>query len=459
MKKTLLLFAVLICCITFSVKAQSPYAVGDTMYVGGIWYKVTDAVNRYVEVTNDNKGDTLWTEATNKYSAAVNIPEIVLNNANAEIYLVNAIGENSFYKCIDLNTVIIGNSVKVIGKAAFYRCSALTSVIISNSVTSIGEVAFCRCTALTSIIIPNSVTSIGEDAFYRSALVSVIIDNSVTTIGDGAFAFTALTSVTIPETVTAIGCFAFFECSNLETINFNATNCIYNGGAISSAMFSGNLLSTLNIGENVQTIPGDAFSQCYTLTSIINNAVIPQQIIDIDWQFPFYAALTDIPVYVPCGSLSAYQNSGWGEFFTNIIPMADSVIINDTILFDESYTQNGFNIANVVADTICYNVLQNANGCDSIITLNLIVLPSTNSVQTINTPKLRIFPNPATDYITVETQLITSLQGETVTITDLSGRTVAVETANAESKINVSALSAGIYLVRVGDRVEKLIKK
>ena len=53
-----------------------------------------------------------------------------------------------------------------INQYAFYRCTNLTSVTIPNSVTSIGADAFYNCTGLTSVTIPNSVTSIGEGAFY-----------------------------------------------------------------------------------------------------------------------------------------------------------------------------------------------------------------------------------------------------------------------------------------------------
>ena len=48
---------------------------------------------------------------------------------------------------------------------AFYKCDNLTSVTLSNSVISIGESAFEGCTGLTSIKIPSSVESIESYAF------------------------------------------------------------------------------------------------------------------------------------------------------------------------------------------------------------------------------------------------------------------------------------------------------
>ncbi|MBP5366572.1 MAG: leucine-rich repeat domain-containing protein [Bacteroidales bacterium] len=129
---------------------------------------------------------------------------------------VTSIGGGAFSDCSVLTSVCIPNSVKNIGEYAFYCCNGLTSVTIGNSVTSIGERAFHGCSGLTSVTIPNSVTSIGSAAFWNcSGLTSVSIPNSVTNIGDCAFwDCSGLTSVTIPESVKNIGPGTFCSCRN-----------------------------------------------------------------------------------------------------------------------------------------------------------------------------------------------------------------------------------------------------
>ena len=58
-----------------------------------------------------------------------------------------------------------GYPVTSIGDQAFYWCYSLTSVVIPEGVTSIGDEAFYWCESLTSVTIPSSVTSIGNYAF------------------------------------------------------------------------------------------------------------------------------------------------------------------------------------------------------------------------------------------------------------------------------------------------------
>jgi uncharacterized repeat protein (TIGR02543 family) len=89
-----------------------------------------------------------------------------------------------------------------------------------------------------------------------------------------------------------------------------------------------------------------------------------------------------------------------------------------------------------------------------------------NGISGINADvELIIYPNPAIDNITVDIQDIFQKPEypNNVTITDLTGR-VVVETRHATSLqnriiIDVCHLSAGTYIVRVGNKIGKLIKK
>ena len=286
----------------------------------GIYYSITDATNKTVEVTF--KG-TSYNEYSHEYTGSVVIPESV-TSYNGITYSVTSIGYGAFCGCSSLTSVVIGNSVTSIGnsafsgcssltsveipssvtsigKYAFSGCSGLTSVVIGNSVTSIGNSAFYCCTGLTSVEIPNSVTSIGNYAFaYCSGLTSIEIPNSVTSIGDMAFSdCTGLTSVEIPNSVTSIGNSPFAYCSGLTSINVAAGNARYDSRDNCNAIIETET-NKLTVGFKNTVIPnsvtsiGDwAFAYCFGLTSI----EIPNSVTSIgDWAFAYCSGLTSIEI-------------------------------------------------------------------------------------------------------------------------------------------------------------------
>ena len=60
------------------------------------------------------------------FEGGITIPEKVRD------YTVSVIGNNAFYKCTGLTSVIFPNSIKIIGSAVFSGCSKLTTLDVSN---------------------------------------------------------------------------------------------------------------------------------------------------------------------------------------------------------------------------------------------------------------------------------------------------------------------------------------
>ena len=245
-----------------------------------------------------------------------------------------------FTNCPSLTTVSFGNNVHYLPAYLFSGCSSITgSLSLPNSLLGIGQYAFQGCTGLFgSITIPNSTTEIGQMAFYGC---------------------TGITSLTIGSNVNTIGTYAFGNMSNLTTVNYNAVNCAYSNYAFETT------ITTFNIGSTVQMLPDQLIWNCQNLssisfpstltrigsmnfyscgltgtlilpssltdvgygacnmnmgiTSIQSNAVIPPT---IETMYGIANAFNngnyDIPVVVPCGSVSAYQNAPGWSYFTNI---------------------------------------------------------------------------------------------------------------------------------------------
>ena len=235
--------------------------------VEGIYYTITDATNKTVEVTYRG---SYYNSYDNEYTGSVVIPESVTYDGTT--YSVTSIGEIAFRGCTGLTSITIPNSVTSIEHDAFAYCTGLTSITIPNSVTSIENYAFLGCKELTSITIPNSVTSIGNHTFDGcTELTSITIPNSVTSIGNYAFlGCTGLTSITIPNSVTSIGNDAFNGCTGLTSITIpNSVTSIE-----SYAFYYCTGLTSVVIPNSVTSIEDYAFYYCSGLTSIeIPNSV------------------------------------------------------------------------------------------------------------------------------------------------------------------------------------------
>ncbi len=103
-----------------------------------------------------------------------------------------------------------------------------------------------------------SVTSIGNYAFWEcSNLQSVTIPNSVTSIGIGAFySCSNLQSVNIPNSVTGIGNNAFENCSSLQSVTINGNPKIWDSAFVGTP-------ATVTMNLTASPIDGDYWTTFY----------------------------------------------------------------------------------------------------------------------------------------------------------------------------------------------------
>lgn len=148
---------------------------------GAIYGVCTECGSTLKQYEYTVSGDTATITKYRGSGGNITIPSVI------DGYKVTAIGEDAFYKCESLRTVVIPDTVTSIGKSAFFYCTILDQVAFEGGITSIGDYAFAA-TKLKEIKLPDSVTHIGDYAFsYSYDLETVIIPNSVKTIGVGAF--------------------------------------------------------------------------------------------------------------------------------------------------------------------------------------------------------------------------------------------------------------------------------
>jgi hypothetical protein len=257
---------------------------------------------------------------------------------------VTSIGQNAFFDCTNVTSIMIPGSVTSIGEAAFIDCSGLASVNVPNSVISIGNYAFLGCTSLTIVTIPGSVNDIGYGAFsgcnsltgvyfmgnapsvdpnvfssdstatvyYSSgntgwsstfAGLSSLLWNSSSlsqfnfTANAGTFTITGYIgtggAVTIPFVinglpVSGIGYDAFYPCSSITSVTVPGTVSSIGGSAFSFCVN----MTNATLLDGVTTIPGEAFFNCSSLT----NVTIPASVTSIGQQAFSATALTSVNI-------------------------------------------------------------------------------------------------------------------------------------------------------------------
>lgn len=434
------------------VELTCPGTIGTESWSG--FTKPTGGVVFPINVQHNGITYTVTSIGSYAFYDCIGLISVVIPNS------VNSIGSSAFWDCGGLTSIAIPNSTTSIEDDAFNTCIGLTSIFIPNSVTHIGRNPFGGCRSIEQIIvdigntvydsregcnaiiksntnelitgckntvIPNSVTSIGVWAFlYCTGLSSIVIPNSVNSIGTYAFyGCTGLTSVVIPNSVTYMGTNPFPSCNGLEQIIVDIGNTVFDSREGSNAIIktSDNELVTgcknTVIPNSVTSIGSHAFRFCNNLTSI----VIPNSVNSIgDFAFDYCDGLTsmtvmtddppalgisafsrvpkDIPVYVPNGSIEAYQNaSGWNEF-TNYIGYITDISAH-----------NGISIS--------------------------------------------IFPNPTTDHITIEAEDI-----KHITISNLLGQTIYDGNASGNAfEYEFGKHEDGVYLIRIETAIGEATKR
>ena len=201
------------------------------------------------------------------------IPSIVSHNGAS--YVVTSIGDQAFYLCHNLISVVIPETVLSIGNEAFNHCTGLTTLTIPNSVISIGNSAFANTYSLTSMTIPDNVVTFGNEVFRNSGVSDVTLGNGISSIGSNTFNYCAnLTTVTLGNGITSIGEQAFMWCENLTSINIPAT---LTSLAKNAFAYCENLTS-IELPSTLTSIAEQAFIGCASLPSVI----IPEGITRIE---------------------------------------------------------------------------------------------------------------------------------------------------------------------------------
>lgn len=223
------------------------------------------------------------------------IEEIVIPDS------VEIIGDYAFHNCTSLKSIDYP-PMDYIPIGAFSGCSSLTEFVVPETVEAIGAYAFGGCTSLSSVTLNEGLKQIGYSAFSKArmgngypCISEITLPESLEYIGDYAFSYLAVNKITIPagvreirdyafesskiseltlnEGLEIIGSNAFYNCENLEAIDFPDTVSYIGRGAFRLCK----KIKSIEIPPLVSEICDGAFASIYGIESI----VIPTTVIII----------------------------------------------------------------------------------------------------------------------------------------------------------------------------------
>jgi len=423
---------------------------------------------------------------------------------------VTTIGASAFYGCQGLTSVTIGKRVHSILNDAFYNCTTLANTHYSGTLTQWCGIDFYNSSSnpvaysgnlyinnqpMINMVIPDSVTAIRNYSFYGcSGLSSVTIPNTVTTIQGYSFAYCDhMTSLTLGSALTSIGSYAFRENTALSSITSLATIAPSINSSFYQTSFSsipkyipcGSSSSYRNRWGNWNSyyeLAGPSFA-VYTADSTMGNVNILVQPSCTTQTASFVAApllgyrfdhwsdgITDNP-----RTFTVTQDTLLAAFFMLDDIPHDTVYVylHDTITVGEPMDFYDLSVNSVQSTGIAVGSGHFSEG--TVVEIAAIPVAGNHFVQwsdgntenprhvtvdrditltaMFDVDQVGVTDVPAPNgYATVHDNVITvhGVAGQRVRIFDAVGRLLSTE-MNARETQHFRMMSAGVYLVQVGD--------
>ena len=242
---------------------------------------------------------------------------------------------------------------------------------------------------------------------FKETTTNLVIEEGVTSIGGSAFQdFTALISVTFPKSLTRILALAFDSCNKLPSVKF--PDSMEEIGYL--AFNECESLTSVELPKNLSLLAGSAFRNCVSLTSVTIPAGVKRIIPSAFEGCKNLKSLT-VDMKTPPNIKDAFKG----------VPVA-----NVTLTVPKGSK------AAYAAAPVWKEFKQIAD----------------STVANASVPEARIYAAEGLVYIALP-------QAATVRIYSLNG--VLVRSLTAPAGLTTVALPTGIYIVRTGERTEKVL--
>lgn len=235
----------------------------------------------------------------------------------------------AFQESENLRTVSFAEGLTLIPARMFFGCHAIQKLYIPDNVSEIGEGTFSDCQGLSEIHLPASLETLHNRMFRGCPLRELEIPAGVQTVEESALLGTLLTKLTVnpnnkvfdsrdncnavirtKDSTLVAACNGSFIPESVDSIGYEAF-----------AELDG--IRSLTLPKNLKHVAPQAFMNLNNLTVITSYIENPADVLAEDafssWYTNPYEQAT---LYVPAGTLAAYQaDEEWAKF-KNIIEMA-----------------------------------------------------------------------------------------------------------------------------------------
>ncbi|MDE7086592.1 MAG: leucine-rich repeat protein, partial [Clostridia bacterium] len=269
------------CVATVTLVIRNPYTVSNGVLTryrgwGGTWD--ADRQMHVLKIPNNKSITTIGEEA---FKDNENVNVVIIPKG------VTTIRSRAFENCVNLKKIcfideeekdiedeelIADSSLNLIEREAFKGCTSLETVDLTNcKVITVDRNVFTDCTGLKEIIKWKAIGTIYPSAFAGCTSLESADLRELHIAGDGMSAATGLFSgcTSLSEVITgkntALGAYAFAGCTALKSIEINCSNIP------AYAFYRCSNLETVTINGDISSIGAYAFANCTKLTTI-NNA-------------------------------------------------------------------------------------------------------------------------------------------------------------------------------------------
>ncbi|MFY0713597.1 leucine-rich repeat domain-containing protein [Seonamhaeicola sp. NFXS20] len=409
MKKTLQLLVALL--VTATMNAQ---AVGLEFAEGDFNFRVTVSV---ADGGATNEVELIsWANAPTS-DVAVVVPETATPTGAFFPFTVTSIGDGAFSASgtkgagrnpanVYVTSVTLPASVTTFNGAHHFRDNPNLSSINLDNIVVLGSNTFVGCTGLTGEINLPACKDLGAYPFFNCSNITAINAPVAESAGAGVFyGMDGVREYNVPATLTTIGNLFLGDddpTNSLEQVQLN-----WDATQLAAVNFANDSKFFRNEWANHPTNPNEPGSAGDTSGFAGNYAGMG--VPELTGIFEG----TPVKIYVPVGTKSAYEaHLSWCRFPSASIIEGEMPELLST---KEVALELGFNM----------------------------------------------YPNPTRDVVVIKNK---QLRNAAVTVYDLNGRALLNKTISAaESQINISNLSNGIYLFKVkadnGEFTQRIVKQ